>query len=77
MRSQWDSMQDADQYWNALLDYANLRWGTPNLKQGFDISWQGQTEGFVNIKRNGNDILWLITPDQASADLMVAKVHNF
>jgi hypothetical protein len=77
MRSQWDTMQDADQYWNALVDYSTLRWGTADQNQGFNVVWQGQSEGTVTLKRNGNDILWLITPDQASADSAVAEVPDF
>ena len=77
MRSQWDTMQDADQYWSALVEYSTARWGTPNQSQQFTVSWLGQTEGVITLKRNGNDILWLITPDQASANSMIADVPNF
>lgn len=77
MRSQWDTMLDADQYWNALVDYSTARWGTPNQNQNFTINWLGQTEGLITLKRNGNDILWLITPDQAGANAMIANVPNF
>ena len=77
MRSQWDTMQDADQYWSALVDYSTARWGTPNQNQNFTVTWLGQTEGVITLKRNGNDILWLMTPDQASANAMIANVPNF
>jgi hypothetical protein len=77
MRSQWDTMQDADQYWTALVDYSTARWGKPNQNQNFTVTWLGQTEGVVTIKRNGNDVLWLITPDQTIANSMIANVPNF
>jgi hypothetical protein len=77
MRSQWDTMQDADQYWSALVDYSTARWGTPNQNQNFTVTWLGQSEGVITLKRNGNDILWLMTPDQASANAMIANVPNF
>jgi hypothetical protein len=77
MRSQWDTMQDADQYWNALVNYATLRWKTPNNNQGFTIDWLGKFEGNITLKRNGNDILWLITPDQTSVQSIVENIPDF
>jgi hypothetical protein len=77
MRSQWDTMHDADQYWTALVDYSTLRWGTPNQNQEFTKVWSEELEGLINLTRNGNDILWLITPNQAIADSMVQKVQDF
>jgi hypothetical protein len=77
MRSQWDTMQDADQYWTALVDYSTARWGKPNQNQNNTVTWLGQTEGVITLKRNGNDILWLMTPDQTRANSMIAEVPNF
>ena len=77
MRSQWDTMLDADQYWNALVDYSQARWGKPNENQNFTVTWLNQAEGVITLKRNGNDVLWLITPDQASAHAMIANVPDF
>jgi hypothetical protein len=77
MRSKWDTMQDADQYWSALVDYSTARWGTQNQNQNFTVTWLGQSEGVITLKRNGNDILWLITPDQSSANSMITNVTNF
>jgi hypothetical protein len=77
MRSQWDTMNDADQYWDALVNYATQRWGSPYQKQGYTLSWKDSTNGSITIKRNGNDVLWLIAPDDATTAKLINGVPDF
>jgi hypothetical protein len=78
MRSTWDTMQDADEYWDALVDYCKLRWGkTSNNNVGFTQEWLEAEEGYITIRRNGNDILWLISPDKATAVGMIYAISDF
>ncbi len=77
MRSTWDTMQDADEYWDALVNYSKQRWGKPTNIEGYIQEWLSAEEGYVTIRRNGNDILWLISPDKASAENMVSAISDF
>jgi hypothetical protein len=77
MRSTWDTMQDADEYWNALVDYSKARWGKPTNVEGFAQEWLSADEGYVTIRRNGNDIIWLISPDKTTAERMISGIPDF
>ena len=72
MRSRWDSINDADEFWKALSDYGQKRWGSPADKSNDSITWENTADKFVRIYRDGGDIWWLIAPDKAAAEKMAS-----
>lgn len=67
VRSVWDSQADADQFWQALGDYGQARWGSGMRGQDNSMEWLDVPEGFAGFYRRGLETLWLITPDQQTA----------
>ncbi len=72
MRSRWDSTRDADEFWKAISEYGQKRWGKPANKSSESLTWENTADHFVRIYRDGGDIWWIIAPDQASAEKMAS-----
>jgi hypothetical protein len=73
MRSRWDSARDADEFWKALSEYGQKRWGSPAERSNDSITWENTADKFVRIYRDGGDIWWLIAPDKAAAEKMASE----
>jgi hypothetical protein len=67
----WDSPIDADEFYKAISDYINMRYGNPGK---FDQSGaecrQAGSESICVIK-NSSDVIWLIAPDMTIMDLLL------
>jgi hypothetical protein len=72
LRSRWDSTRDADEFWKALSEYGQKRWGNPGARSNDSLTWENTADHFVRIYRDGGDIWWIIAPDQASAEKMAS-----
>ncbi len=75
MRSRWDSASDADEFWKALSDYGQKRWGKPASKSGVELSWENTSDKFVRIYRQDGDIWWIMAPDRAAAEKMASAAQ--
>jgi hypothetical protein len=62
--SQWDTANDADQFWQASRTYGNDRWGTPTSDSSSAISWQSDTDGKISMSQSGNSVVWVLAPTQ-------------
>jgi hypothetical protein len=81
MRSRWETAQDTDEFWNAMEQYGQERWGTPSQSHpsqgGTDrVDWQSTSNGFVTLRRSGQDVIWLIAPDSATADKIMGTIQS-
>lgn len=59
-RSQWETSQDMDEFFNQSREYGLARWGIPTSNFSTAVSWESESEGFITMRRNGNDVLWLM-----------------
>ena len=76
-RSRWDTPKDADEFWQALQDYGKARWGSPSQSKTGQLVWDKTANGSVLIKRSGQDILWIITPDSATTTQLLNTFTDF
>ncbi|PKO12043.1 MAG: hypothetical protein CVU39_26235 [Chloroflexi bacterium HGW-Chloroflexi-10] len=67
--SEWDTLQDRNEVWEALKVYGGDRWNAPVEIAADEIKWQ-KDDQVITISRQGNQILWLITPSQEVMDLL-------
>jgi hypothetical protein len=74
LRSQWESQADAAQFWNALSDYGNKRWGSPAQQEQASLKWQDTPDGYVAFYLGQTETLWVTAPDQATADAIHQKM---
>lgn len=72
LRSRWDTAKDADEFWKALGEYGQKRWGSPISKSSDEIAWSDAADHFVKFFQDGQDIWWVMAPDQATADKIAA-----
>jgi hypothetical protein len=63
----WDTLQDADEFMDALVQYADSRWDASPSQIVGQPTWAGQN-GTIVIYQNGERILWLITPSEKLAE---------
>jgi len=76
MRSRWDSAQDTSEFWSAMQQYGQDRWGTPSQSQTDQVNWQSTSNGFVTLRRSDQDVIWLIAPDSATADKIMGAIQS-
>lgn len=74
--SQWDSMEDLNQFWSAFDTYGTNRWGTATISNDNQFLWEGVNQT-VLIERSGDSVLWLIAPDQGILDLVISEISGF
>ncbi len=75
-QSDWDTQNDADEYWDAFTTYAVNRWGSNYQNINDSYSWEidGQS---VLIKRQANQVLWIIAPESSLAGNLLEQFSSF
>lgn len=68
--SQWETEQDADEFWQALADYGTARWQAPDATNADRLEWLETADGSVLMLRRGLQTLWIIAPNAELANLM-------
>lgn len=63
MLTLWESGNDANQFFNAFLDYSTSRFGLPAVTQANNIGWE-HPEGFTNLRRHDLFTAWIVAPNQ-------------
>lgn len=71
MDTVWDTTRDADEFANAFIEYAGLRW---NLGATDFRSWTGH-HGTVIFWQDGNRTVWVIAPTQDMATAVVSELE--
>jgi hypothetical protein len=59
-RSNWETSQDMNEFFNQSREYGLARWGIPTTNSSTAVSWEAESEGFITMRRSGNDVLWLM-----------------
>jgi hypothetical protein len=77
VHSRWDTTKDADEFWQALQDYSQARWGLPSLSQTGQLAWDKTGNGSLLIKHSGQDILWMMTPDTTTTNQLLKSFADF
>ncbi len=73
MRTRWDTTNDANEFWDALKQYAALRWGAPDVTGSLRLEWNATDLGYVTILMQGAEIVWIIAPDAATAEIFLSQ----
>lgn len=60
--STWETGQDQDEFWSALLSYAQKRWGNPTTQTDQQWVWENTADGKVIIDQTSQDVAWMIVP---------------
>ena len=74
MVSQWETSNDANEFWDAMKEYAHLRWKSPRQNKSNDQVWMSTSDGYVRLLRNGTEIKWLITSTESISEKILAKI---
>lgn len=70
----WDTQKDADEFASAFETYGKNRWGD-SVKTG-DNHWTWQdSAGQVDFIHSGQKTLWVISPDKASTNQLLAVLE--
>lgn len=76
MVSQWETANDAKEFWDAMKDYSRLRWRSPRQNNASNLVWNSTSDGYIRLIKNGTRITWLITSTQGIADKILAKIGD-
>jgi hypothetical protein len=77
LKSSWDTPKDAGEFWRALQDYAQKRWGTPTTRSSTQFTWANTPNGAVLIGQSGSDTLLLIAPDMDTVSKFLDQLAEF
>ena len=69
----WDTRQDEKEFAEALTRYATNRFGDPTSSQNDLTTWQ-TTRSFTLLQRTGANLTWILAPDQATAEALLAAL---
>ena len=74
--SEWDTQNDADQFWDAFTNYAVNRWGSDyqNINDSYRWEIDGQS---VLITRQANQVLWIVAPESSLAADLLEQFSSF
>jgi hypothetical protein len=77
LRSTWDTQKDADEFYLAMKEYGQERWGNASLSGGKTLNWDSVKEGRVFVKQAGRETLWLIAPDSGTQSAILSTLPEF
>jgi hypothetical protein len=71
LRYEWDTLQDADEFARALVQYGRLRFGGPVASDANQTAWE-YAGGYSIFRQAGQTSLWVLAPDQSTAEAVAA-----
>lgn len=71
----FDSIEDTNEFWDALLEYGELRWETPVSSIPDEVSWQGPSGKALAIK-NGKSVYWGFGSDWNILNLVIQEISR-
>jgi hypothetical protein len=74
MKTVWDTKADAEEFSNAVQQYADIRFGVSATQQGDTLSWS-YLDGYSSFNHSGDTTVWIIAPDTASAEKLAGSVQ--
>lgn len=77
LHTKWDTQKDADEFFRALKEYGQERWGNASQTSAKSLDWTAVKEGQVTVKQSGQDTLWLVSPDPDIQTAILADIPEF
>lgn len=77
LRTHWDTLQDANEFWNAFQGYGIARWGAGKAAGTDRLVWKDTSEGYVTLVRSGADTLWILARDMVEAGTILQNTPGF
>jgi hypothetical protein len=77
LQSRWDSEKDAGEFFTQMAQYGQDRWGSPAVTKTGQFIWNQTTDGTVTFGKQGTDTLWVIAPDEAARNAVLAQFPAF
>jgi hypothetical protein len=77
LMSTWDTRNDADEFYLAIKEYAQERWGNASQSGDTVLKWDAVKEGLVVIKQSGQKTLWMIAPDSDTQSAILSTLPEF
>jgi len=72
---EWDTLNDADEFASALVEYGTLRFGQPASSDAGQTAWDF-SGGYSLFRQTGQAALWVIAPSQAAAEAVWGVLGN-
>jgi hypothetical protein len=72
LRHEWDTLQDADEFASALVQYGRLRFGQPVSSDASRTDWE-YANGYSIFLQTGQTSLWVLAPDQSTAEAVAGQ----
>ncbi len=72
--SVWDTADDAKEFADAFVDYADLRWESDPSKMDGYPTWSGEN-GTVVLVHEGDHTLWVMAPEFETAEALLAELR--
>lgn len=74
MDAVWDTMDDAGEFADAFVDYADLRWEfNPSGMDGYS-TWSGEN-GTIVLLHESDRTLWVLAPDYETAESLLTELQ--
>jgi len=73
----WDTRTDADQFWAAISEYLHLRYLKKSIDHPEGLCWEKTIEENTCIFQRGSDVLWIISPDMETLELIRSQFQLF
>jgi hypothetical protein len=74
MDAVWDTMDDAGEFADAFVDYADLRWEfNPSGMDGYP-TWSGEN-GTIVLLHESDRTLWVLAPDYETAESLLTELQ--
>jgi hypothetical protein len=74
MKTVWDTKADAEEFSNAVRQYADIRFGVPATQQGDTLTWS-YPDGYSSFYHSGDTTVWIIAPDTSTAEKLTDSVQ--
>jgi hypothetical protein len=69
----WDTLNDADEFASALVQYGTLRFGKPVSSDAGLTAWE-YSGGYAIFRQTDQSTVWVLAPSQATAEAVWAQI---
>ncbi len=70
----WDTTQDADEFFEAFIQYADLRWEAVSQEINGYHTWSGE-QGLSVLMQVGDRTLWVMAPDRELVETILSEIE--
>ncbi|OGO63557.1 MAG: hypothetical protein A2029_11805 [Chloroflexi bacterium RBG_19FT_COMBO_47_9] len=74
MKTVWDTPSDAEEFANAVQQYADNRFGVSATQQGDTLTWS-YPDGHSSLYHSGDTTVWIIAPDSSTVQTISDSVQ--